>query len=109
MKINNGGITSFVAGLILSLATQLSFAEDVPYLLTAASKGDVVTVKAMLDGGVNANTKDENDITALMYAARKDRADVVATLINKGAEINAKDKGGWTALMFAAKKTMLPQ
>ena len=65
-----------MVGLVLSIASQLSVAVDIPYLLTAASKGDVVTVKAMLDGGASANAKDENDITALMYAARKNRADV---------------------------------
>ena len=79
-------------------------AEDVSYLLTAASKGDVATVNAMLASGASPNAKDEDGITALMYAARKDKADVVLALINKGADINAKDNGGWTPLMFAAKK-----
>ena len=62
--------------LILSLlfTAQLSLAaEDIAYLLTAASKGDLPTVKAMLESGVNANTKDADGITALMYAARKDK------------------------------------
>ena len=107
MKKVNLKLTNFIVFLWLSIATPQSFAEDIPYLLTAASKGDVATVKAMLDSGANANSKDENSITALMYAARKNNADVVAALINKGAEINAQDKGGWTALMFAAKKIML--
>ena len=60
--------------LFLLLASQLSAAEDIAYLLTASSKGDLVTVKAMLESGVSANTKDADDITALMYAARKDKA-----------------------------------
>ena len=88
--------------LSLFLLSSLSFAEDVAYLLTASSKGDLITVKAMLESGVSANTKDADDISALMYAARKNRAEVAAALLTKGAEVNAKDKGGWTALMFAA-------
>ena len=99
--------TVLAFGLLLSLSSQLSVAEDIAYILTAAAKGDLSTVKAMLQSGVNANTKDVDDISALMYAARKDRADVVSTLISKGADVNAKDKGGWTALMFAARKNYI--
>jgi len=93
----------------LLLATLMSVslaygAEDVAYLLTAASKGDVATVNAMLASGANPNIKDDEGISALMYAARKDNADVVAALVAKGADINAKDNDAWTALMFAAKK-----
>jgi ankyrin repeat protein len=97
-------IKNIVIFLVLSISAKLVFAAEIPYLLTSASKGDVATVKAILDSGANVDTKDENDITALMYAARKDNADVVKLLLEKGAAINAKDKGGWTALMFAAKK-----
>jgi len=84
--------------------SQVYAAEDIAYLLTAASKGDVATVNAMLASGANPNIKDEEGITALMYAARKDNADVVAALVAKGADINAKDNDAWTALMYAAKK-----
>ena len=76
MKIFNLAITHLIAALALSFVTQLTIAAEIPYLLTAASKGDLVTVKAMLNGGASANAKDENDITALMYAARKDQAAV---------------------------------
>ncbi|MGZ8258672.1 MAG: hypothetical protein ACXWTR_05795, partial [Methylotenera sp.] len=37
-------------------------AEEVPYLLTAASKGDLDTVSAMLTSGASANTKDGDGI-----------------------------------------------
>ena len=57
--------------------------EDIPYLLTAASKGDVVTVRAMLDSGTNPDTRDADGLTALMYAARKDKADVALALLEK--------------------------
>ncbi|WP_370653527.1 ankyrin repeat domain-containing protein, partial [Methylotenera sp.] len=70
-------------------------AEDLSYLLTAASKGDVATVNAMLASGASANAKDVDGVTALMYAARKDQAEVATRLISKGADVNAKDKGGW--------------
>ena len=95
--------------VLFAFLMSTAFAADIPYLLTAASKGDLATVKAMLDSGVNAETKDENGITALMYAARKNNAEVASLLISKGAQVNAKDNGGWTPVMFAAKKIMLKQ
>ena len=83
-------IRLFTLTLTCLLAMPLAYAaEDIAYLLTAASKGDVATVNAMLASGANPNIKDEEGITALMYAARKDNAEVVAALVAKGANINA--------------------
>ncbi|NDE30250.1 MAG: hypothetical protein EB076_09325 [Flavobacteriia bacterium] len=79
-------------------------AEDVPFLLTAAAKGDLETVKAIIESGGSANTEDKEKLTALMYAVRKDNIEVVKYLIKKGAKVNAIENEGWTALMFAAKK-----
>src|SRR5690606_31688472 len=90
--------------LLLAVTALPAGAEELPYLLTVASKGDVSTLQAMLASGVNPDTKDRDGITALMYAARKDRADAAKVLLDKGANVNAKDGGGWTPLMFAAKK-----
>ena len=65
--------------LVLSVLANFAMAAtDVSYLLTAASKGDIETVNAMLNSGVNPNTQDQDHITALMYAARKNRADVAS-------------------------------
>ena len=81
--------------------------EEISYMLTAAGKGDLAAVNAMLNSGASANVKDADGITALMYAARKNNAEVASALLNKGADVNAKDNGGWTALMFAAKKNYI--
>ena len=83
--------------------TQLK-AEEIPYLLTASAKGDIETVKAIIESGGNPNTEDKDKITALMYAARKNKGEVVKYLISQGARINKIENDGWTALMFAAKK-----
>src|SRR3989338_2336868 len=96
----------FIALFLMSFIAmpQAVAVEDISYLLTAASKGNLAMVNAMLDSGASANTKDEDGVTVLMYAARKDKADVASALISKGADVNAKDNSGWTALMYAAKK-----
>jgi ankyrin repeat protein len=79
-------------------------AEEVPFLLTAAAKGDLETVKAIIESGGSANTEDKDKLTALMYAVRKDNIEVVKYLIKHGAKVNAIENEGWSALMFAAKK-----
>ena len=54
-----------------------SRAEEIPYLLTASSKGDIDTVKAIIESGGSANTRDNDNITALMYASRKNQVEIV--------------------------------
>ena len=96
--------------LLIGLGLQVNaWAEqEIPYLLTVSAKGDLTTVKAMLNSGTDPNTRDLDGVTALMYAARKDNVEIVKALLAKGADPNAKDNGGWTALMFAAKKNHIP-
>ena len=74
-----------------------SAAEEIPYLLTVAAKGDLAKVSALLESGASANAKDVDGLTALMYAARKDQVEVVKLLLEKGADVNARENGGWTA------------
>ena len=71
--------------IVLSLfLSNISMAEeDVPYLLTVSAKGDLVTVRALLDSGTNPNVRDIDNVTALMYAARKDKSEVVS-IVGKG-------------------------
>lgn len=68
-------------------------AEDVPYILTASAKGDIESVRAIINSGGNPNTLDKDKITALMYAARKNQTNIVNLLIENGAKINEVEIG----------------
>lgn len=57
----------------------------------AARKGDAAAVKALLDGGVNVNSKTHYGATALSYACDKGHVEVVRLLIERGADVNVKD------------------
>ena len=46
---------------ILCSVTQLN-AEEIPYLLTASAKGDIETVKAIIQSGGDPNTEDKDKI-----------------------------------------------
>ena len=50
---------------ILCHVIQLN-AEEIPYLLTASAKGDLETVKSVIESGGNPNTEDKDSISALM-------------------------------------------
>ncbi len=80
-----------------------------PALYSAAGKGDINSVKALLDRGTDPNEKGGggvlNDSNALSAASFNGHTDIVKLLLDRGADIN-KSHGnmGWTALSSAAYK-----
>jgi hypothetical protein len=60
-------------------------------LLTAARKGNLAEVKALLGKGANLEAKTRHGITPLFYAASHGNVDVLNYLIEKGADINVRD------------------
>jgi len=58
---------------------------------TAAKRGDVAAVTALLDKGVNVNAKTRYGATALSYACDKGNLEVVKLLIDRGADVNSRD------------------
>lgn len=81
-----------------------SAGESVDKLFDAAKKGDVATVKAILDQGANVDSRDNSfNATVLMQAASEGRTDVVKLLIARGADVNAViPNANVTALLWAA-------
>jgi hypothetical protein len=93
--------------LLLSATTHAAFlAQDQSeQLFDAARKGDVAAVKALLDRGVDVNTKFRYGATALSYAADKGHLEVVKLLIERKADLNVKDSFyGATPIIWAAQK-----
>src|SRR4029079_10914872 len=94
-------IASFVVALALVMpqAPPLTKAEQ---LQDAARKGDAVTVKKLLDEGVDVNTKFRYNATALFYACDHAHVEVVKVLLDKGADMSIKDTFyGFTPLALA--------
>ncbi len=66
-------------------------------ILTAALKGDVNTLKALLEKGVSPNTIDQiGGETPLMYAMGRNHFECAKLLLEFGANDNIKDKNGHT-------------
>lgn len=66
----------------------------------AIVKGDLETVKKLIELGSDVNEKSDG-MTPLMYAARYNRTDIIKILVEKGAKINTKNSKGYTAMKFA--------
>ena len=75
---------------------------DEAALREAAIKGDIGTVKVLLDEGVNVNAKDADGRTALTEAAFYGRTEIAKMLLDKGADVFAKKNDGATPLTMAA-------
>ncbi len=72
-------------------------------LYWAAGKGDINTVKTLLDQGADVNETFDS-LTPLMRASEGGHIEVVKMLLDRGADINAKSNIGRTALSIAANK-----
>ncbi|MFV0540967.1 MAG: ankyrin repeat domain-containing protein [Aestuariibaculum sp.] len=81
-----------------TLQTESAF--KVNAFCVSIAKGDLETVKKLLDRGENANQK-SNGMTPAMYAAKFNRSKILHLLIKKGANLEAKSDKGYTALSYA--------
>lgn len=74
--------------------------KSVSPLCQAIAKGDLETVKKMVEFGSDIN-QTSNGMTPLMYAARYNKVEIVKLLLANGAKSNVKDDKGFTALKHA--------
>jgi len=66
----------------------------------AIVKGDLDTVKKLIELGENVNQKSLG-MTPVMYAAKYNKVEILELLIDNGADLNVKSKKGWTAKKYA--------
>jgi hypothetical protein len=97
---------NLLLSLLLLFATlQVASAQDLgEQLFEAARRGDAAAVKALLDKGVDVNTKFRYGATALSYASDKGHLEVVKLLLERKADVNVKDTFyGATPIIWAAQ------
>ena len=75
-----------------------------PAWFEAARKGDVASLRAMLERGAKVNARDDHDDTALTWAATQGHAQACRLLLGAGADADARQYDGATALMLAADR-----
>lgn len=70
-------------------------------LLMSASNGDTLKLMALLENGVDVNTRNYDGVTPLMYAANNGHLRTVELLIDKGADVNLLPNNRVSALLGA--------
>lgn len=70
-----------------------------PFCMSIA-KGDLETVKKLIELGTDVNQK-SNGMTPAMYAARYNRVEILKLLVEKGAKLNVKSDMGFKAIKYA--------
>jgi ankyrin repeat protein len=74
-------------------------------LLAATRKGDVTSVKRLLDEGANVNARTRYNSTPLFFACDRGNLEIATLLISRGADLNVKDNFyNATALTWAMSK-----
>lgn len=71
-------------------------------LAKASGRGQLETVRKMLDQGVDVNSTTKYDNTPLMRSSFRGYADVTRLLLERGANVNSENASGNTALIVAA-------
>lgn len=94
-----------VTGAIVAVAllTGLGPPNDAP-LLDATARGDVESVRSLLDAGVDPNMARADGMTALHLAARGGHLEIVEGLLEAGAKVDVKTRiGAYTPLHVASE------
>lgn len=68
----------------------------------AVQKGDIKTVKKLLEDNPQLVNKENDSRTPLHIAAMQGKKEIAELIIKKGADVNIKDKNGITPLMYAS-------
>jgi ankyrin repeat protein len=90
-------VKSLVVALVLFVtaaagtARAQALSDKAEALWEAARKGDVATVKKLLDEGLDVNTKLRYGSTALFSACDRGHIEVVKLLLDRGADVNVRD------------------
>lgn len=99
-------VAPFLVVLYVTASAPIRGDADSGRLLAALRGDDTTLVRQLLDGGADANARDENGASALMYAAfYASDAKTLTALIDRGADVNAANANGSTPLMWAAGRT----
>ncbi|KAB0791382.1 hypothetical protein PPYR_03182 [Photinus pyralis] len=71
-------------------------------LVSAVTKGEVYTVRKLIEGGGDINMRDESGNTPLLLALIDRNVAISDFLLSKGADVTARNSDGYTALHYAA-------
>ncbi|MBJ7879106.1 ankyrin repeat domain-containing protein [Gelidibacter salicanalis] len=106
-------ISAIALGFAFNTSNAATFIEDVPFstvvkkskvevspFCMAIVKGDIETVKKLIQLGADVNAK-SNGMTPAMYAAKYNKTEILEVLVKEGADLKKKSQKGLTAMDYA--------
>ncbi len=96
-------VTTLTAKTSISESNVLEFVNTKPSispLCKSIVKGDIETVKKLIELGVNINEK-SNGMTPAMYAARFNKVEILKLLVKHGADLKIKSDKGYKVEKYA--------
>ena len=85
---------------LISVTSEVVVKNSISPFCMAVVKGDLDTVKKMIELGADVNAK-SNGMTPAMYAAKFNRVEILKMLVAKGAKLKLKSAKGMTAEKYA--------
>jgi len=95
------GLTIAVGVALVPQPVSAQTSADGLELIAATRQTDADTVRRLLAGGTDANSRYGDGTTALHWAAHRDTVTTVTQLLDAGADVNATDDHGTTPLALA--------
>ena len=89
---------------MLLLFLMLPFISEKHELWLAAERGDIHTIRALINDGADLNATDERGDSALIISVFKGNEEIVKLLLDRGADPNIHDKDFPSALMIASNE-----
>jgi len=92
-----------VLSLLLLCVTEGTMAQspEMPPIVAAAEKGDLVELKRLIDARADIEARDASGRTALLAATHGNHIEAARLLIAAGADVNAKDQRQDSAYLYA--------
>ena len=89
--------------IALLLASGISVNAIEPNLIEAARKSDSESLRSLLEGGTDPNTRQADGATALHWSVHKRDIESVNLLLESNADVNATNRMGASPLFLAAR------
>jgi uncharacterized protein len=89
---------------VATLAVAASAQQAVPALIAAAERGDVATLRRLLDAGAGVNERDARGRNAVLAATQGGHEAAARLLIERGADVNAQDEISDSAFLLAGAR-----
>ncbi len=93
-----------LAGLLDTITAMAGDGQKMAAVFNAAGNGDFAKLRALIEGGMDVDLRNDGGYTPLGYAVSDGHVRMVTYLLEKGADVHARTAEGLTPICMAAMK-----